>query len=261
MTIATLTRLKIQRILASRLHRKLAVQRAPVPIISFTFDDFPRSALTAGGTMLSQRGLGATYYASAGLMSGNTVVGEMFNRTDLAYLVGAGHELACHTFDHVRCCDVGGAELLQKCEENRRQVSEMLHGYKLCNFSFPEGVVNQSSKALLSSVYDTCRTIEPGINSDPIDLGYLRANSVYSRLPIGNVMEAIQQNTRQKGWLILYTHDVTDTPSIYGCTPRYFRDVLGCVLDSGADVLTVAQARKRFLPIELIATPGGSTDV
>jgi peptidoglycan/xylan/chitin deacetylase (PgdA/CDA1 family) len=195
-------------------------------------------------------------------MSGKTVVGEMFNRSDLASLVADGHELACHTLNHVRCCDVRGVELLQKCEENRRQVSEMLGGYKLCNFSFPEGVVNPSSKALLSSIYDTCRTIEPGINIDPIDLGFLRANCVYARLPIEKVKEAILQNTRRKGWLILYTHDVTDAPSIYGCTPEYFREVLGCVVDSGADILTVAEARRRFVPIhEPDVMPGGCADV
>jgi peptidoglycan/xylan/chitin deacetylase (PgdA/CDA1 family) len=212
--------------------------------------------------MLSERGLNATYYASAGLMSGKTVVGELFNRSDLTSLVGAGHELACHTVDHARCCDVHGAELVLKCEENRRQVSEMLDGYKLRNFSFPEGVVNPASKALLSSIYDTCRTIEPGINSDPIDLGFLRANSVYACVPISKVAEVIRENARRRGWLILYTHDVRNAPSGYGCTPEYFRDALNCALDSGADVLTVADARKRFVDLcESNAISGASKDV
>ena len=34
------------------------------PLISFTFDDFPRSALWRGGTILRERGFVGTYYVS-----------------------------------------------------------------------------------------------------------------------------------------------------------------------------------------------------
>jgi peptidoglycan/xylan/chitin deacetylase (PgdA/CDA1 family) len=33
------------------------------PVISFTFDDFPRSALVKAGAILRERGLAGTYYA------------------------------------------------------------------------------------------------------------------------------------------------------------------------------------------------------
>ena len=42
------------------------------PIISFTFDDFPRSALYTGGAILERFGLNGTYYAAFGLM-GRTI--------------------------------------------------------------------------------------------------------------------------------------------------------------------------------------------
>jgi peptidoglycan/xylan/chitin deacetylase (PgdA/CDA1 family) len=246
-TIANTTKLRLQRLVASRLHRKPAVQRTPAPIVSFTFDDFPRSALNIAGAMLSDQRVRGTYYVSAGLMAKETVMGEMFSRNDLSALVEAGHELACHTFEHVRCCDTRRAGLLDQCEANRRSVADLLHGYELRNFSFPEGVVNSTAKLAVSSVYDTCRTIEPGINGDPVDLGFLRANCMYSRVPLETLRKAIQENVRRRGWLILYTHDVAATPSVYGCTPEYFRGVLSAVLDSGASVLTVAEARERFV--------------
>ncbi|MGZ6012840.1 MAG: hypothetical protein ACXWK0_13450, partial [Caulobacteraceae bacterium] len=36
------------------------------PVVSFTFDDFPRSALTEGGGVLRERGWAGTYYAAGG---------------------------------------------------------------------------------------------------------------------------------------------------------------------------------------------------
>jgi peptidoglycan/xylan/chitin deacetylase (PgdA/CDA1 family) len=38
------------------------------PMISFTFDDFPRSALHVAGRILEDHGIAGTYYVSLGLM-------------------------------------------------------------------------------------------------------------------------------------------------------------------------------------------------
>jgi hypothetical protein len=72
------------------------------PLISFSFDDFPRSALLAGGGILNRLGLAGTYYASLGLMGKETPSGQIFSSGDLATLFDQGHELGCHTFQH---CD------------------------------------------------------------------------------------------------------------------------------------------------------------
>ena len=98
----------------------------------------------------------------------------------------------------------------------------------------------------MASVYDTCRTIEPGINRDPVDLGFLRANRVYSTSPLQKLQQLIRNNQRLKGWLILYTHDICARPSPWGCTPDEFRTVVGWVVDSGAEILPITDATKRF---------------
>ena len=48
------------------------------PLISFTFDDFPRSALTVGGEILERHGARGTYYASLGVMGKYEAAGLMF---------------------------------------------------------------------------------------------------------------------------------------------------------------------------------------
>ena len=50
------------------------------PLISFSFDDFPRSALFTGGALLEQYGVAGTYYASLGLMGKTSPTGEIFRQ-------------------------------------------------------------------------------------------------------------------------------------------------------------------------------------
>src|SRR5579863_9496701 len=132
-------RLRANRFLADRFSRKIASQVLARPIVSFTFDDFPRSALMVAGKLLIDHGVRGTFYASIGLMGRTTEVGEIFEPSDLIGLVASGHELACHTFDHAACDRLNYSEILNTCEKNRRIVAEMASGYRLRNFAFPFG--------------------------------------------------------------------------------------------------------------------------
>jgi peptidoglycan/xylan/chitin deacetylase (PgdA/CDA1 family) len=232
--------------MAERFAHKRARRASTAPMISFTFDDFPRSALTVGGRMLTDHGWRGTFYGAMGLMGRVTSTETMFTRTDLDDLLTAGHELACHTLDHTSCLAVSTGKFVDECADNRRKAATMLSGYQLRNFSFPHGHVTLAGKRSLQSAYKTCRSIEWGINSDPADLGFLRANPIYSRLAIGTLKQLIYANNQLKGWLVLYTHDVAINPSPYGCTPEYFEEVLRCADESGAEVLTIHEAVSRY---------------
>ena len=94
--------------------------------------------------------------------------------------------------------------------------------------------------------YESCRTTDQGINHGVVDLTYLRAVPVYSSVSMKNIRQIITENIRRRGWLILYTHDIELSPSLYGCTPQMFRDTLSLAMASGAEILSVANAVKRF---------------
>src|SRR5262249_17731049 len=134
---------------------------------------------------------------------------------------------------------------LESCGRNRKRAAE-LGIFALRNFSFPEGIVTLAAKSALMGVYETCRTIEPGINLDPVDLAYLHANRVYSRFGIRYLKDVIRENHEQRGWMILYTHDISPNPSPYGCTPEDFSEILECSMRSGADILPIGEATRRF---------------
>jgi peptidoglycan/xylan/chitin deacetylase (PgdA/CDA1 family) len=232
--------------LAKRFSKKIAYQPSPRPIVSFTFDDFPRSALTIGGRLLTEMKFHGTYYAAMGLMGRKTILGAMFERSDLQMLLADGHELGCHTFDHLSCFRVAITELQTACQKNCQLATDLLGGYRLRNFSFPFGEISALAKSRLKSSYDTCRSNKSGINHDPVDLAFLLANPLYSCRPSVQVKQVINEGVCQKAWVVLYTHDVDRNPSPYGCTPDYFREILAFVVDSGAEVLTIAEAASRF---------------
>lgn len=178
----------------------------------------------------------------------------MFTRDDLDDLLTAGHELACHTFEHSSCLAVGSRGFLDSCASNRQQAATMLNGYRLRNMSFPYGHITLTAKSGLRAEYDTCRSIESGLNVEPVDLGFLRANPIYEHLEIDSVKQLIRANHQANGWLILYTHDVSTKPSPYGCSPEYFEEVLNMTQGS-ATVLPIHEAARRYCTAAMSADP------
>jgi hypothetical protein len=85
----------------SAVHRRPLALNDTAPMVTFTFDDFPRSAYEAAGATLRAFGGHGTYYAAAGWMDGGPATGDRFRTADLPRLLRDGHELGTHTYSHV----------------------------------------------------------------------------------------------------------------------------------------------------------------
>lgn len=118
----------LQRRAARWLGRRPCRIQLESPVISFTFDDFPRSALTNGGAILRQYGFSGTYYTCFGLMGQETSSGEIFRREDLQELVRHDHELACHTFDHCDSWETTPDEFETSILKNQRAAAQHVPG-------------------------------------------------------------------------------------------------------------------------------------
>ena len=84
--------------------RACAAQVTPDrPIVTFTFDDFPKSALN-GADVIEKHGGRAGFYACTSQMGMRSpIMGEMFDATTLAELRSRGHEIGAHTHTHLDC--------------------------------------------------------------------------------------------------------------------------------------------------------------
>jgi len=212
------------------------------PVVSFTFDDFPRTALSVGGAILEKYGSRGTYYVTFGLMNSFNELGELFRADDLRSLLERGHELGAHTFHHSSCRAVSLSEFVEDVKRGKKALADLV-GHDPTNFAYPYGHVNLRVKKNVGPLLKSCRGIVPGVNGPDVDLNLLRANSVCGDMDrLGEYEKLIEENALRKSWLIFYTHDVRQSPSPYGCTPAVFESVVARAASSGSRLLTVEEA-------------------
>ncbi len=232
-----------QRNSASLISRKPIKVRPERPLISFTFDDFPKSALTTGGAILHRAGLAGTYYTSFGLMGRDEPSGRIFTTADLDPLLAQGHELACHTFAHCHSWDTSPEEYERSIVQNQETLDRLLPGLKFRSFSYPISAPRPSTKSRVAKHFESSRGGGQIYNLGSTDLNQLSAYFLEKTAgDLRPVKSMIDQNARKGGWLVFATHDVQDRPTPYGCTPKFFEDVVCYSIASGAQVLPVASA-------------------
>ncbi|HEU0217094.1 MAG TPA: polysaccharide deacetylase family protein [Stellaceae bacterium] len=199
----------------------------PGGVVSFTFDDFPRSAWVNGGAVLEKYGRRGTYYAALSLAGGANHLGPMFEFDDLREAHARGHEIACHTFSHRDCAHVPAVEIAAEIDRNAAALSAALDGARIENFAYPFGGVSQSAKAALAKRFVSCRGTGRGLNRRTVDLADLFSTSLYSQnFDRARLCQLIEDAQAENAWLIFYTHDVADEPSPFGCTPAHFQSIV-----------------------------------
>ncbi len=217
-------------------------------MISFTFDDFPKSALYEGGSILKKHGLAATFYTSFGLMGQNIPTGEIFTENDLPEFIQQGHELGCHTFDHYNSWDTAPSEFEASILRNRKKAAELMPGRTFSSLSYPISWPRPHTKRIIAKHFDCARGGGQTFNAGTADLNYLNAFFIEQcKGDLGQIKQVIEANARAKGWLIFATHDVGDSPTRYGCTTQFFKQVVDCAVESGASVLPVQPAMRQKL--------------
>jgi peptidoglycan/xylan/chitin deacetylase (PgdA/CDA1 family) len=199
----------------------------PGGVVSFTFDDFPRSAWANGGTILEQYDRRGTYYTAMGLAGAEGNLGPLFEVEDLRAIHARGHEIACHTYSHRDCGRASPAEIAGEIETNTMALTQELDGAPITNFAYPFGGVSLSAKHALSGHFASCRGTGRGINHGTVDLADLFSMSIYSQnFDRDRLCQLIEDAQACSGWLIFYTHDVADEPSPFGCTPNQFQSIV-----------------------------------
>jgi peptidoglycan/xylan/chitin deacetylase (PgdA/CDA1 family) len=241
--IKTKVKFRFRREIASRLARRPLHMSNAGPIISFTFDDFPRSALFQGGAILREQGTTGTFFASFGLMGRTEPTGEIFSPDDLPELVRQKHEIGCHTFDHCHSWDTPSSTFEESVVRNRQALARYLPGKTFKTFSYPISGPRFDIKRRMARHFLCCRGGGQSSNVRTADLNHLTAFFIeQSKDDFETIERLIEGNARQKGWLIFATHDVSDMPTKFGCTPILFEKIVRCSIQSGARILPVHEA-------------------
>ncbi len=234
---------------AVRRRRSYYFARKPVqwpglkPHISFTFDDFPRSAFLTGGAILEKHGIRGSYYASLGFMGKPQPAGDMFTLEDLHEAISRGHEIGCHTFDHMNAWFTGAASFERSVVLNQEAMRTHFPDYRMRTLSYPFCEPHPRNKRIAGKYYRCSRGGGQTINEGPIDLNLLRSCFIdyRTRDDLDYFQRLIEENARRNGWLILDGHDIAPDPTPHGCTPRRFEEIVECAVASSAVIKPVCE--------------------
>lgn len=246
---------RVQAHLMRRFAPKMLYVATDRPVISFTFDDVPDSTLHSGAVILEKYGLRGTFYISGSLAGTTETSRQLISETGIRELADRGHEIGCHTFSHPNVATLSGAELQDEIDNNRSFLSRILgmrsggHGPQL-NFAYPYNAVSYCAHRRMARNYRSCRAGENRINrgatSPQMLCGMEIGKSEEQSLKLTRHIDAVKA---QPGWLIFFTHDISDNPTPYGCTPATFEKLVQHAVQSGCVILTVNEALDQYAPL------------
>lgn len=236
---------KLRRRLIRLAHRRPARVALERPMVSFSFDDAPATACEAGARALEARGLRGTYYFAAGLAGRDGPMGRFATGEDARRLYQAGHEIACHTYSHLDCGQSSRATTLQDVDRNAESLAAWGAGEPV-SFAYPYGDVASPAKTALSGRFKTLRALHHGLITDGADLNQAPAVGVEGEAGEAVASEWLDKAKARKAWLILYTHDVAEQPSQWGCTTAALERLIDRAVADGFDVVTVAEGARRI---------------
>ncbi|HKQ37803.1 MAG TPA: hypothetical protein VJ063_06970, partial [Verrucomicrobiae bacterium] len=125
---------------------------------------------------------------------------------------------------------------------------KLFGGISFKTFSYPVSGPRPQTKRRAAKYFMCCRGGGQTFNAGRMDLNYLNAYFLREgRSDAEAIKKLIDDNCRQRGWLIFATHDIADAPTSFGCNPRLLEEVARYAIRSGAKVLPVAEACQSIL--------------
>jgi peptidoglycan/xylan/chitin deacetylase (PgdA/CDA1 family) len=236
---------KIRRRVVRLAHRRPLATEPQSPMVTFSFDDAPLSAAEAGAALLETRGARGTFYVSAGLAGTDGPMGRYAEAGDYQRLAAAGHEIACHTFGHLDCGRASGAQAKADAERNLAVLAQWETG-PVTSFAYPYGDVAAGPKQALAPGYATLRALHHGVITAGTDLNQTPAVGIEGADGEAIASRWLDEALARKAWLILYTHDVRQAPSPWGCTPEALARLIDRARRGGAEIVTAAQGAQRL---------------
>ena len=235
---------KLRRRLVRLAHRRPARLSLDRPMVTFSFDDAPVSAAEAGAAILEERDLKGTFFFAAELADRQGPMGRFAGEAHVRRLAGAGHEIACHTYSHLDCGQASGPQVLADIARNADALARW-NAPTAETFAYPYGDVSGPAKAALAPRYALLRALHHGLVEDGTDLNQAPAVGVEG--PEGEAIARrwLQTARERKAWLILYTHDVAEPASAWGCTPGALARLADEAASLGFEVVTAAEGARR----------------
>lgn len=238
-------------IIRRRVSRRTDRSTLPEPqssIVSFSFDDCPKSAITNALPLVEAEGWRSTIYVACGLCETTNHLGLHMSDADILDVYNRDHEIADHTFSHLSADQVDIQTYMNDIERNQRHLKK-LGLPRSRHFAYPYGHVSPALKKALRKRFETMRGVVTSTNTTQ-DANLLNATRLYSNDSIEQALEKIAKAKTTPQWLNLFTHDVREQPSEFGCTIEDFQKIVKAVRGSALRVMTVDDAYRTIVKRE-----------
>ena len=216
------------------------------PLVSFSFDDAPVTAVETGAAILEAAGVRGVFYVCSGLDGQTGPMGLYADTAAYGRLAQAGHEIGCHTYSHLDCGKADGATISADVARNGEALAAA--AIQTRTFAYPYGDVSPQAKRALQSEFLALRALHPGLVEAGTDLNQLPAISLEGDEGEARAAHWIDVAIDRRAWVILYTHDVADAASEWGCTPAALQRLVKRAQAGGAEIVTVAEGLERVRP-------------
>lgn len=206
--------------------------------VSFCFDDFPASAAENGAKILENYGARGTFYTCFGLLGGENQGGKLATLDQVLALNQNGHDIGCHTYDHINCSFTSARKAADSCQQNLKAASA--HGLILEQFSYPQGGMSLGAKKIIKKHYKTARSGFLGINREQMDTYCLKSIPFYEK-SAHKIYDSIDDVEKNGGWLIVFSHDISDRPSDHGVSQDAFNKLISYCVKKDVLIRTVGE--------------------
>lgn len=223
---------------------RVALER---PVVSISFDDFPLSAYSHGAPILEDRGVRGTYYVATGLAGMTTPHWTVASDAETVDLHRRGHEIGLHSHAHRAAASMRPAAFAADLAANRARLRRLLPDLRKETYAYPYGLCGLMQKRHLAATVRASRSVQAGINAGRMDLDFIKAVEISARIMDAERLDRwLDQVEAARGWLVFFTHDVSDTPSVYGTSLAMLARVVERTQARGIDILPVGAALDRI---------------
>jgi len=222
----------------------------PFPVVSITFDDIKKTAVSIGLPELEKRGIKGTFFITK-----NLVLNPDNSNADMvavSKLVKQKHEIGSHSATHSYLAEMTPDKINDEMSESIKFLKEDLTIYPK-GIAYPFGdfsdIVGQKAK----TYFYYARTTLDGFNDALFDQYKLKIKSVNNKTTSEQLIEWVDEAKQTSTWLILLFHDLGDPNPVneYMVPTAYFTTLLDYIQKQNIAVMTVSEAIEKLRGISI----------
>jgi len=229
------------------------------PVISFSYDDFPKSAIDIGAAELEKHDFQGSFYPAATFCGAHEDGQDYYAEEDIQRLRAQGHEIGCHTHDHANLLRLNNCEIDDQFARNQKFFEPMLETDRFVSMAYPFGNVSPRVKKVAQKRFPICRGVWSGVNTGMIDMALLKVVGLDHHLTVEQTRDWIEEARAVNGWLIFVAHDIQDQHSPFGVSPERYAAIVDAVAQTGIEVRTIRDAAAKAVGDPSLAGHGTGT--